>query len=294
MTRRDFTNVLVGGFMATPLLRLGRAQKSDSRVAGVRIGVQSYSFRDRPLDGVIAGLNAVGVSYCELWSNHLETNDQLKGMEALGRREARRKWRLDVPLDFFKKVRARFDTAGITLTAYNLSFGNDWTEPEIARGFEMARALGVDVITASSQVSTAAKVDPFARKSGITVAFHNHSTIRDDEFARPEDFATALKSGSDKLAINLDIGHFTAANFDALDYLDKFHDRIVSLHVKDRGKNQGRNLPFGQGDTPIVAVLRRLRDRKWDIPAQIEFEYNGDPVAEVRKSFEFCKNALLT
>ena len=45
---------------------------------------------------------------------------------------------------------------------------------------------------------------------------------------------------SNLIAINLDIGHFTAANFDALDYLDKHHDRIVSLHIKDRRAIRGQ------------------------------------------------------
>ena len=89
------------------------------------------------------------------------------------------------------------------------------------------------------------------------------------------------------------IGHFTAANFDAVDYLKKHHADVVTLHVKDRKKDQGANVPFGQGDTPIKEVLRLLRDNRWAIPAMIEYEYKGaDAVEEVRKSFEFMKQAL--
>ena len=92
---------------------------------------------------------------------------------------------------------------------------------------------------------------------------------------------------------NLDIGHFTAANFDALDYLSKHHADIVTLHIKDRKRDQGDNLPFGQGDTPIKPVLQLLREKKLSIPANIEYEYKGeDAVAEVRKCFEYCKAAL--
>ena len=91
----------------------------------------------------------------------------------------------------------------------------------------------------------------------------------------------------------LDIGHFTAANFDALAYLDEHHDRIVSLHVKDRRRNQGPYVPFGEGDAPIVAVLRRVRDRGWPIPLNIEYEYEGaDTVQEVRRCLEYCQKAL--
>ena len=121
---------------------------------------------------------------------------------------------------------------------------------------------------------------------------HNHSKIAKDEFATPDDFAAALK-GTQMIAINLDIGHFVAANFDPLDYLDEHHARIVSLHIKDRKRNEGPNMPFGEGDTPITAVLQRLRDRNWDIPAQIEYEYQGsDTNTEVQRCYDYCRNAL--
>ena len=179
-----------------------------------------------------------------------------------------------------------------TLTAYNLSFQNDFTDEEIDRGFEMARALGVDVITASSKVSTAARLDPFATRHGITVAFHNHTRQAPDEFVSPESFDEALAGRSDRLAINLDIGHFTGAGFDPLAYIDRHHARIVSLHVKDKTRDD-RNVPWGEGDTPIVEVLRRLRDRRWDIPVQIEYEYRGSgAVTEVTRCLDYCRQAL--
>jgi hypothetical protein len=35
-----------------------------------------------------------------------------------------------------------------------------------------------------------------------------------------------------------------------------------------------------------------LKDKKYDIPANIEFEYGGDPVVEVGKCLEYCRQAL--
>ena len=112
---------------------------------------------------------------------------------------------------------------------------------------------------------------------------HNHSNIKPNEFARPEDFAEAMKGMSEYICINLDIGHFTAANFDPVDYLDKNAARIVTLHIKDRKKDQGANLPFGEGDTKIKEVLQLLKTRRYPIPAMIEYEYKGagSPVEEV-------------
>jgi sugar phosphate isomerase/epimerase len=292
LTRREWGTAVAGGLV---LLPFSRTRQQRSVVAGVRIGAQSYSFRGRPLDEVIAAMKTIGLSFCELWQSHVETTQAIgaaRGMNRGARRELLRKWRLGIPLDHFAQIRKAFAAAGVTITAYNLSFGDDFSDGEIARGFEMARALGTDVITASSTLSVVPRVAAAADAAKMTVAFHNHSNIRPNEFATPDNFETALQA-SPRMAVNLDIGHFTAANFDALEYLDQRHDRIVSLHIKDRRRNQGDNLPFGEGDTPIVAVLQRLRDRKWDIPAQIEYEYKGsDAVAEVTRCYEYCRRAL--
>ncbi|HEV8484372.1 MAG TPA: sugar phosphate isomerase/epimerase [Blastocatellia bacterium] len=294
LTRREWSKLALGGLAASVVNvgSAGGASKPDSKFHGVQVGVQSYSFRDRSLDDAIKAMVEIGLSSCELWQAHVEPPRERFAREP-NPREALRKWRLTVPMDEFKAVRAKFDRAGIDLYAYNLSFRDDFSDEEIARGFEMALALGVKVITASSNVSTAKRVDPFAKRARMRVGMHNHSNIRPNEFATPDNFVEAMKGTSEYIAINLDIGHFTAANFNAVDFLKQNHGRIVTLHLKDRKRNQGDNVPFGEGDTPIKAVLTALREGKWKIPANIEYEYKGvDTVAEVRKSLAYCKQAL--
>ena len=262
--------------------------KIDSTLAGVRIGCQSYSFRDRSLEKAIEGLAAVGIGVCELYAGHVEPVD------LRGKREELRQWRETVSLGHFESVGKQFRDAGIDLYAYNYSFRDDFSDREMERGFEMAQAMGAKVMTASSNVSTAKRIDLYAKKYKIRVGMHNHSRIRENEFATPADFDAARKGASDYIAINLDIGHFTAANFDPVDYLDKHHADILTLHIKDRKRDQGDNVPFGEGDTKIVEVLQLLHDKKYDIPANIEYEYKGgDTVEEVRRCFEYCKRALL-
>jgi sugar phosphate isomerase/epimerase len=287
MTRREWSKLALGGLAAAlsidGLVSFG---KPNSKIKGVQIGVQSYSFRDRSLDEAIKGMVEVGLSSCELWQGHVEP----KGLS----REELRRWRLSVPLGEFENIRKKFDRAGIQLYAYNYSFRKGFTDDEIKRGFDMAKALGVNYITASSNVSIAKRIDQFAKQYKIRVGMHNHDNVADpDEFATPESFARAMEGASEYIAINLDIGHFTAANYDAVDFLRKHHDSIVTLHIKDRKRNHGPNVPFGQGDTPIKAVLKLLRDNRWKIPANIEYEYKGsDTVEEVKKCFAYCKQAL--
>ena len=131
-------------------------------------------------------------------------------------------------------------------------------------------------------------------KHGVPVAMHNHSRLDDpNEFATPESFTTALAM-SPHYRINLDIGHFTAANFDPLAFLEAHHARITNLHVKDRKKNQGANTPWGQGDTPIREVLTWLKRRSSPIRAYVEYEYSGTngPVAEVKACADFARRVL--
>lgn len=289
LTRRDWNKLALGAVAAAGLPAEIFAAKPNSRIKGVQIGAQSYSFRDRPLEDAIKAYVEIGLSSCELWSGHLEP----RGMNSRDRREDLRKWRLTTPLSFFTATGEKFKKAGVDLYAFNYSFRDDFTDEEIARGFEIAKALGAKVITASSNVSTAKRIDPFARKYRMRVGMHNHSNIRPNEFATPEDFAKAMEGMSEYICVNLDIGHFTAANFDAVDYLSKNHARIVTLHIKDRKRDQGPNVPFGEGDTPIKPVLELLMKNKWKIPANIEYEYKGeDTVAEVKRCYEYCKKAL--
>jgi hypothetical protein len=73
------------------------------------------------------------------------------------------------------------------------------------------------------------------------------------------------------------------------------HEPDSMLHIKDRKKNHGANLPLGEGETPIKAVLQLLKHKKYPIPANIEYEYGKpgmDTVAQVRKCFDYCKRAL--
>jgi sugar phosphate isomerase/epimerase len=285
MNRRDFL------FTTAAALPVSAAPRIDSRAGGVWIGAQSYSFRDRPLDDCLSAMKDIGLGTCELWSGHVEPKIDFRKE---GGREELRNWRLSqAALDRAAEVKRKFDDAGIELHAYNYSFRDDFTDAEIARGFEIAKILGVKKLTASSNVSTARRVDPFAKKAKVYAGMHNHSRIVPNEFATPEDFTAAMSGMSKYICVNLDIGHFWAANFNPVDYLTQYHDRIVTLHIKDRRKNQGPNMVFGEGDTPIKDTLLILKKNRWPIPAMIEYEYKGaDTVAEVRKCFEYCKRCL--
>ena len=295
LTRRELGRTVLAATVLAPLART--TAQTGSRVAGVRIGAQTWIFRDRPLEQVPAALQKAGLGFVELWSGHVESDARTgieQGIARDARRERLRTWRLSTPLSSFREIRTAFANAGVTLTSYDIPYRDDWTDEEILRSFEMADALGVKAITSSAGLSVVPRLAKLVGRADLTIAFHNHSTIRENEFATPDDLTSALKVSS-KMGVTLDIGHFTAANFDAVKFLEEHHARIHALHVKDRKKDQGAGVPLGEGDAPVKQVLRLLRDRNWDIPAHIEFDYRpADPVAEAAKGYAYCRTVLET
>ena len=282
ISRRTFVAATAG--LAVGLSRRSLGEGGIQRPREVTIGVQSYSFRDRSLEEAIAGMQKVGLRSCELWQAHVEPPKIP--------REDLRKWRETVSLDHFHRVRDQLTKANIALSAYNISITDTFSDAEIERAFDMTAALGAPLITSSSNIKTVARIAPVAERRKMLVGMHNHSRIDPNEFATAKSLADALQANK-FIAANLDIGHFTATNEDAVAFLKQHHARIVTVHIKDRKRDQGANFELGTGDTPVVEVLKLVRDNGWPIPVNLEYEYKGgDTVDEVRKMLEYCRRAL--
>src|SRR5258705_1855371 len=92
-------------------------------------------------------------------------------------RASLRQWRLGVPMELFAVSGQRFRDAGIKLIAYNVNYGEDFTDAETDRSFEMTKALGTDLITAVGPVRTLRRLDPFASFHKIRYAFLYYDQI---------------------------------------------------------------------------------------------------------------------
>ena len=309
-SRRDFGKMALVAIPAATALGA-----PNSKIDGVQVGAISYSFRDLPPAQIIPSMLKIGLSEVELMSGHAETlagapsNPQVRRDQQLTpeQQEARKKvdaWRAAATPETFAGVKKQFKDAGIDIRLVCYNMGRTITDDEIDYAFRMAKALGARAMSSSSTVSVAKRVAPIADKYKMPWGAHGHDNIHDpEEFATPETFAKVMAMGK-YMFVNLDIGHFTSAGYDAVAYIKENHARITNLHIKDRKKTTPgdlesiaqNNWPWGQGDAPIKQVLQLLKKEKWDIPANIEYEYNSrataDTVTEVGRCFEFTRKAL--
>lgn len=217
-----------------------------------------------------------------------------EGMKA---REELRQWRLTTPMSHFEGIKKKLNDAGIVVYAYTVNgMGADYTDEEIDKMFEQAKTLGAVTISSSTTLDVAQKLVPFAEKQQFPVAFHNHEDINDpNQFARPESFYKAMAM-SKWFRINLDIGYITGSNYDAVAFIRQNHDRITHLHMKDRKKDLGPSVPWGEGDTPVKEVLTLLKTSQYPIPALVELSYpvpaDSNCTKEVAKCMAYMKAAL--
>ena len=334
-TRRSFSKVLLAAVPAVPFLaHASAAQKVNSKINGVRMGLQSasFTFSGMGIDEIIQTMVSLGLGEIDVMAEHVEAYLGAPGVQVPGTgrpgpwarqagarqggapggvagaapggapggaprggggfgrggdpvvREALRKWRLDASLNKYKAVGDKFKDAGLRFFSYNLSFNDTYTDEEIAKGMEMAKALGTKILTVSSPMSVLPRVAPLAEKHDVIVALHNHTT-------GPDEFAQAMAL-SKNMWVNLDVGHFFASGHDPLAYIRAHHARITNIHVKDRKANQGAEMPFGEGETPLKETLLLVRNEKYDFPVCIEYVGPDGPAVELKRCFDYCKSVL--
>ncbi len=305
-------------------------KRPNSVINGVQIGLITYSFRSMPDQSAEATLQYIldsGVNAVELMGDPAETfagkpenpvdvrayyglmrakregklsetqEKEMTGMQT--KMEAYNKevaaWREAVSMDKFEELRKMYNAAGVTIYAFKPNaFGKQNTDAEINWGMRAAKALGASHVTLEhpSDDAWTKKLGEMGEKHGIYVAYHGH------EQQTPTFWDVALEQ-SKYNAVNLDLGHFVAAgNTTPLEFVKAKHDRILSMHIKDRqNPEHGKgNVLWGTGDTPIAQALQTMRDNNYKFPATIELEYEipegSNPVDEVKRCLEFCRTSL--
>jgi sugar phosphate isomerase/epimerase len=207
-----------------------------------------------------------------------------------------RKWRLSQSLIRYRELRQMYESAGVAIRIARFPLNDTWTDDEVDYAFQAAKALGATAINCEPPVSQTKRFGIFADKHEMMLGYHNHANVTDVEaFGRPGSWEQAFFY-SPRNGANLDIGHFVAGNSQSpIAFIEEYHRRITGLHLKDRRVNGGPNVPWGQGDTPIVDVLRLMKREQYPFMATIELEYRvdgSDAMTELKKCVEYCRQAL--
>ena len=313
-SRRDFGKLTLGALPAAALLNRPfaafAASKPTSIINGVHVSTITYSYRSMPDQSAEAILRYVvdsGISEIEFMGGPVEAfagapqvfrvpfGTQPNAEQQAKLREAAqqmRAWRSSASMDRFKALRKMFNDAGVTIYAWK-QLDPEMSDAEMDYVFNVAEALGcthttLELVDDSAQLK---RIGQFAEKHKIYAAYHTH--LQGSMTAFDKAFALSKYNMA-----NVDLGHYVAAGGDPIQFLNKFHDRVASFHLKDRQApaHGAGNLAWGKGDTPIREILQLVKKNKWTMPATIELEYQvppgSDAVKEVATCLDYCKEVL--
>lgn len=273
------------------------ARNKGSKFGGVQIGAITYSYRSMPdqtLPAVLDYITKSGLSSVELMGDVVERYAGIP--QGTKDKEAVRQWRTSVSMDKFREIRKMFEANGVKIHILKLG-DRSWSDGEIDYAFNACKALGAVGISMEISEESAVRMEPFAEKHNLYVIFHNHGQPGDPNFS----FDKVLALGK-KLMLNFDAGHyFGATGLHPNGIVERLHDRIVSIHLKDKtgpkAADPNKNQPFGKGETPVAEMLQLIQKKGFPIYCDIELEYmvpeGSDAVKEVVKCVDFCKTALV-
>ena len=302
LTRRAFGR-LAGGSGLVHICGRGFAQVPSnlnrSYINGVQFGLQPFCYHDLAMtpenrNVLLRRLVQNGMGMVELHATWVEPRFDAAGVSAAEAREKLRRWRAGTPPEYYRNIRKEFEEAGVTIFTYYVTFNERDSDADIDANFAAAQLLGAMGVVGSYGLAMARRLTPFPEKHGLFTGLHNHDNLSDPDAFSTE---TTLEKGlsfSPLFKATLDVRHFTAGNGDCLGFLERHHDRVSSVHLGDRRKNNGRSTPFGEGDAPIIQILRVIKDNGWPIVALLEFEHGTlrPAVEEVAIQFDYCKRAI--
>jgi sugar phosphate isomerase/epimerase len=224
------------------------------------------------------------------------TDEQRAQMAAYNKSVA--EWRLTAPMDKFKQIGKKFKKAGIYIYAFKPNaFGANNTDAEIEYGMQAAKALGAKSVTLELPTDPAQtqRLGDLGAKNGVYVGYHAHLQATDTLW----DVALAQSPFN---SMNLDCGHYIAVGgkntkASLLALIEAKHDRITSMHIKDRTADGKGNLAWGSGDTPLKEILNLMKEKQYKFPASIELEYDipagSDALIEVKKCVLYARSILI-
>jgi sugar phosphate isomerase/epimerase len=317
-------------FGSPQMVKEGVGSKPDSKFGGVQIGAITYSWRSMPggVENIIKYCKEAGVSSIELMSNDVEEylgapkNPRMgmfgtppgtrpspgaqppAGAPPAGppqRRELTpeqqaavakfnqdlKAWRLSLPMTKYEEVRRMFDNAGIKIHIVKFSPAR-WSDEEIDYAFKAAKALGAKGITDELGEEAVKKLGPFAEKHGMYAIFHNHM-----QFGTPGFSYDPFLAISPAVMMNFDAGHFFGSTgLHPNTIIEKYHDRIFSVHMKDKTGPKtdpaNTNQVWGQGEAPVADILLLIKNKKWPIYCDIELEYDIKPWSNAVREVKTC------
>lgn len=281
LTRRQFLRTTAAATAGAAVLpTFADAAQPVDPFGGFTVGIQSYSYRQFTLERALEQIQMLGLRSVELYRGHVPTTATEAQITA---------------------VRNLCEKHRITPIAFGVeNFSKDHDANR--RLFEFARRLGVRFLSADPSPDSFGSLDKLVAEYNIGIAIHPHgpSGKQLHRWYSAELIMKAVRDHHRLIGTCLDTGHIIRCaqdpfnqRLDPAQQIRAMGNRNFGLHLKDHDNKRRTDVVFGRGVLDVPAVLRALREVKFQGYISIEYEANpNNPTADIRACLDVFRESV--
>lgn len=132
------------------------------------------------------------------------------------------------------------------------------------------------------------KIIEIGKKNGVVLNLHNHTyEVEDDLY----DLKGTLKRIPD-IKLGPDLNWLKRGGVDPVDFLNKYQDQIVFIHLRDENKDGKWSESLGEGKVNFRAIGKTLNkiDFSGDLVVELAHEEDFDPTRSIRESLKMSRD----
>lgn len=136
------------------------------------------------------------------------------------------------------------------------------------------------------------KIGRTCKESGMRFAYHNHN-FEFNKFGDVTGFDLLFsQTEADLVKMELDCFWANYAGYQAEQIIEKYGERIVSLHMKDMTSSNGkkRSVEIGEGTLDIAGLLKTAEGVEWLVVEQEDFD--RDPLESAKINHDNLRGIL--
>jgi sugar phosphate isomerase/epimerase len=243
----------------------GAPDSSGAQKLGWKLTLQSWTTNKYTVVQSIDYAKQLGVHYLEVYPG------QPLGGKSGG------KWGPDMKDDQIKEMLDAAKAAGVEIIDTGV-IDISGREDEARKLFDWAKKIGITEIVSEPDPRALPMIDKLAGEYGIKVAIHDHPK-GSSRYWDPEFTYEHIKD-LQHVGFCADVGHWKRSGFDPVVVLDKYGEKVYSLHFKDLVPNPDKkgwhDVPWGTGESKAAAMLETLKKKGFQGPIAIEYESTCD------------------
>lgn len=142
-------------------------------------------------------------------------------------------------------------------------------------------------IALSRLANALSDVSNYAAQRNIVIGFEPEPGMFIDTMAKFDQLKQLVEAPN--LRLTLDVGHLHCQGETPIEnYVRKYAEQIVNVHIEDMRRGVHEHLPFGEGEIDFTPVMQTFREINYQGGMHVELSrHSHDGPAMARKAFEF-------